>query len=79
MKPAVAAETIKRVSADLHIVKMLARELKTRRDEARTSGDTTLADRYHTKLLQLGSRLQGPENLKLTQLVGAGINKLAAQ
>ena len=79
LKPAVAAETIKRVSADLHLVKMLARELKTRRDQARTSGDTTLADRYHTKLLQLGSRLQGPENLKLTQLVGAGINKLAAQ
>jgi hypothetical protein len=79
LEPAVAAEAIKRISADLQIVKVLARDLKTRRDEARTSGQSELADRYNTKLLQLAARLQGPENLKLTQLVGAGIGKMATQ
>src|SRR5205085_880956 len=79
LEPAVAAETIKSVSADLHIVKELARELKTRRDEARTSGKPGLAERYNTKLSGLATRLQGPENLQLTQIVGTGIARMAAE
>ena len=79
LAPAVAAEAIKQASADLQILKQLARELKTRRDEAKTSGNSALAERYQSRLLQLAARLQGPENLKLTQLVGSGISKMAAQ
>ena len=79
LAPAVAAEAIKQASADLQILKQLARELKTRRDEAKTSGNSALAERYQSRLLQLAARLQGPEHLKLTQLVGSGISKMAAQ
>ena len=76
---AAAEQLFKQATADLGLLKQLAREIKTRRDEARMSGKSELADQYNVKLLQLASRLQGPENLKLTQLVGAGISKMAAQ
>jgi len=76
---AAADQLMKQATADLGLLKRLAREIKNRRDEARMSGKSELADRYNVKLLQMASRLQGPENLKLTQLVGAGISKMAAK
>src|SRR5947208_4595982 len=50
---AAAEQLFKQATADLGLLKQLAREIKTRRDEARMSGKSELADQYNVKLLQL--------------------------
>lgn len=64
---------------DITQVKRLIGAVKDRRDQARAKYDTKTADHYSKQLAALGTRLQGGENLKLTQLVGASASKIAAQ
>jgi CRP-like cAMP-binding protein len=76
---AVMEQTSQRALDDLARIKTLAREVKTRGDAARAQGDNSAADRYTAQLQKLGQRLGGPDQLKITQLVGQAIVKLAKQ
>jgi hypothetical protein len=68
-----------RLTSELTALKQMARAVKDRRDQAASSGDAAAARRWNAQLSQFGTRLQGPENLKLTQMVGQGIQRLAGE
>ena len=72
-------KVFQKATSELTAAKKLARAVKERRDHARSSGDTALATKCNAQLSEFAERLQGPENLKLTQLVGAAIKKMAAE
>jgi hypothetical protein len=78
--PAAAREKLgQQALADLEPVKRLATEVRSRRNAARTAGDTALAEKCNAQLARLGERLEGPDNLKLTQLVGKAVSRMASE
>jgi hypothetical protein len=78
--PSAAREKLgQQATADVARVKQLATEVRSRRNAARTAGDTALAERCNTQLATLGERLEGPDNLKLTQLVGRAVLRMASE
>jgi len=78
--PPTAREKIgQQALADVDLIKKLATGVKSRRDSAKANADTAGAERCKAQLARLGQRLSGPDNLKLTQLVGKAVTRMAAE
>jgi hypothetical protein len=76
--PAAAREKLgQQAITEAELVKRLATEVRSWRNAARASGDTALAERCSAQLAKLGERLEGSDNLKLTQLVGKAVSRMA--
>jgi hypothetical protein len=76
---AAMAKLQEQVMADLALVKQLVRGVKARGRQAETAGDATLAKKCDAQLASVAELLEGPKNLKITQLVGKAIRKMAAE
>jgi hypothetical protein len=78
--PAAAREKLSQQAIiDVEPIKRLATEVRSRRNAARAAGDTALAEKCNAQLARLGERLEGPDNLKLTQLVGKAVSRMATE
>lgn len=64
---------------DLALIKKIVAEIRTRRDRARAAGNSEMVRQLNTQLEKLASKLEGPGNLAITQLVGKAVRKVAAQ
>ena len=78
--PAAAREKLgQQAITEVEPIKRLATEVRSRRNAAKAAGDTMLAGKCTAQLARLGERLEGPDNLKLTQLVGKAVGRMATE
>ncbi|HTG43053.1 MAG TPA: hypothetical protein VK633_00855, partial [Verrucomicrobiae bacterium] len=64
---------------DLALIKKIVAEIRTRRDQARGAGNAELVRQFNSQLEKFASKLEGSNNLAITQLVGKAVRKVAAQ
>lgn len=78
--PQAAMEKVQQQAlADLALVKQLVRGVKAKGQQAKSTGNAAHAKECDAQLALLGERLEGPGNLKISQLVGKAIRKMAAE
>ncbi|MFO1499287.1 MAG: permease prefix domain 1-containing protein [Verrucomicrobiota bacterium] len=79
LPPAAMDKVGQQVMADLAQIKQLIRTAKARGKVAAAAGNPALAAQCDAQILKLAERLEGPDNLKIAQLVGKAARKLAAE
>ena len=77
LTPAEAQAQSAQMTAQLDGLKKLAAAVAQAGRQAAGQGDAALARKHFTSLQQCGAALQSPDCLRLVQLVGKGIQKLA--
>ena len=79
LPPAVMDSMSPPMHAELEALKRIVREVKSRREQARQTGDLALAEAHTRQLAALATRLQRPDQLQLTRQVGKTIAKLTSE
>jgi hypothetical protein len=64
---------------DIGVVRRLSLEVGSRRDRALAAGDAATANQCRTQLTKLAERLEGPNNLAISQMHAKAIRRIAAE